>query len=150
MAYSENYKSVMTVLQLWKFLNSIFIPFMKYFLCAMVFYWSTQYIKKLTECCIFSLSVPTAVSKMTLVSHRILKTLLSWIDHCVFLVSTCLQELKTLRDYLAALMWMLLYFSKPLFLEMSECCWSPLLSYFFTFFLERPTWLWCLTFSEEL
>lgn len=129
----------MTVLQLWNFFNSIFIPFMKYFRCTMVFSWSTKSIKKLTGCCIFSLCVPTVVSRMTLVSHSILKALLYWIDQRVFLGSSRLKEWQTLRDYLATLVWVLLYFSKPL-LKMSEECWFPLLSCFFTFFFpEKPS-----------
>lgn len=120
-----------------KFFYSIFIPFMKYFQWTMVFPWSTQYNKKLTGCCIFNLHVPTAVSKMTLVSHSVPKILLYWINQRVFLGTSRLQELQTLRDYLATLVWVLLYFSKPLFLEMSEGCWSPLLSCFFIFFSER-------------
>lgn len=136
----------MTVVQIWNFFYSIFIPFMKYFWYTVVFSRSTrEYIKKLTGCCIISL-----FTKRTLVSHNILKIFLYSIDQCVFLGSSQLQELQTLGDYLATLVWVLLYYSKPLFWEMSEGCWSPLLSCFFTFFLKRAAWLWCLTFFNEI
>lgn len=54
----------MTVVQIWNFFNSIFIPFMKYFWYTVVFSRSNrEYIKKLTGCCIISLCVQTVLYK---------------------------------------------------------------------------------------